>query len=158
MARLINEGKGCQDNLNNLFLLFDVYNTLNPRPDGIQERANWDALDPMMPLGQPVGKRFGHTDYAGYIVEYDYRWRSGGYVVRYEDGTLRHFPKKMSLIPIATTILSYRSAPLLQSVSTTSTRARESFSTCTGTREYFVCQFQSSFQYVCRYSTQGRGF
>jgi hypothetical protein len=37
-----------------------------------------------MPLGQPVGKRFGRTDYAGYIVGYDYRWRSGGYVVRYE--------------------------------------------------------------------------
>jgi hypothetical protein len=47
----------------------------------------------MMPLGQPVGKRFGRTDYAGYIVGYDYRWRSGGYVVRYEDGDLRHFPK-----------------------------------------------------------------
>jgi hypothetical protein len=55
------------------------------------ERENWDALDPMVPLGQPVGKRFGRTDYAGYIVAYDYR--SGGYVVRYEDGDLLYFPK-----------------------------------------------------------------
>jgi hypothetical protein len=47
----------------------------------------------MMSLGQPVGKRFGRNDYAGYIVGYDYRWKSGGYVVRYEDGDLRHFPK-----------------------------------------------------------------
>jgi hypothetical protein len=93
MARLIDEGKACQDDLDNLFLLFDVYNTLNPRPDGIQEGANWDALDPMMTLDQPVGKRFWRNDYAGYIVGYDYRWRSGGYVVRYEDGDLRHFPK-----------------------------------------------------------------
>jgi hypothetical protein len=31
MACLINEGKGCQDDLDNLFLLFDVYNTLNLR-------------------------------------------------------------------------------------------------------------------------------
>jgi hypothetical protein len=86
LARLQQEGKAHPEDLDNLLLLLDVYDTLNPRPDGTQERENWDALDPMAPLGQPV-------DYVGYIVGYDHRWRSGGYVVRYEDGDLFHFPK-----------------------------------------------------------------
>jgi hypothetical protein len=30
MARLVNESKACQDDLDNLFLLFDVHNKLNP--------------------------------------------------------------------------------------------------------------------------------
>ena len=47
----------------------------------------------MAPLDQPVANRFGQSDYVGYILGYDYRWRSGGYVVRYEDGDLFHFPK-----------------------------------------------------------------
>jgi hypothetical protein len=94
IARFRQEGKAHPQDLDNLLILLDVYDTLNPRPGGTQERENWDALDPMAPLGQPVAKRFGQSDYVGYIVGYDYRWRSGGYVVvRYEDGDLFHFPK-----------------------------------------------------------------
>jgi hypothetical protein len=93
IVRLRQEGKAHPQDLDNLLILLDVYDNLNPRPDGTQERENWDALDPMAPLGQPVAKRFGQSDYVGYIVGYDYRWRSGGYVVRYEDGDLLHFPK-----------------------------------------------------------------
>jgi hypothetical protein len=71
--RLRQEGKAHPQDLDNLLILLDVYDTLNPRPDGTQEWENWDALDPMAPLGQPVAKRFGQSDYVGYIVGYDYR-------------------------------------------------------------------------------------
>jgi hypothetical protein len=48
----------------------------------------------MNPLGQPVGKRFVRTDYAGYIVGFDHRREGGSYLVRYEDGGLLHFPAR----------------------------------------------------------------
>ena len=47
----------------------------------------------MTTLGQAVAKRFGQSNYVGYIIGYDYRWRSGGYVVLFEDGDLFHFLK-----------------------------------------------------------------
>ena len=47
----------------------------------------------MAPLGQPVANRFGQSDYVGYIVGYDHRWKSRGYVVRYKVGDLLHLPK-----------------------------------------------------------------
>ena len=93
IARLRQEGNAHPQDLDNLLFLLDVYDNLNPRHDGTQERENWDALDPMATLGQPVAKRFGQSDYVIYIVLYYYRWRSGGYVVRYKDGDLLHFPK-----------------------------------------------------------------
>ena len=62
------EGKAHPQDLDNLLILLDVYDNLNPRPDGTQERENWDTLDPMAPLGQPVAKRFGQSDYVSYIV------------------------------------------------------------------------------------------
>jgi len=48
----------------------------------------------MKPLGQPVGKRFVRTDYAGYIVGFDHRREGGSYLVRYEDCDLLHFPAR----------------------------------------------------------------
>jgi curved DNA-binding protein CbpA len=85
--RLKSAGKALQQDVDNLITLFDVYDTLPRRPNGLLEGENWDAVDPMKPLGQPVGKRFVRTDYAGYIVGFDHlregilfdsirRWRS----------------------------------------------------------------------------------
>jgi hypothetical protein len=71
--RLKSEGKVLQEDMDNLLTLFYVYDMLPPRPNGIQEGKNWNALDPMKPLGQPVGKRFVGADYAGYIVGFDHR-------------------------------------------------------------------------------------
>ena len=48
----------------------------------------------MKPLGQPVGKRFVRTDYAGYIVGFDHRREGGSYLVRYEDVDLLEFPAR----------------------------------------------------------------
>ena len=71
--RLKSAGKALQQDVDNLITLFDVYDTLPVRPYGLLEGENWDAVDPMKPLGQPVGKRFVRTDYAGYIVGFDHR-------------------------------------------------------------------------------------
>jgi hypothetical protein len=63
-------------------------------------------VDPMKPLGQPVGKRFVGADYAGYIVGFDHR-----------RGVLIWFDTKMeisflsplaSLIPIEIIMLACR--------------------------------------------------
>jgi hypothetical protein len=62
ITRLKTEGKALQEDVDNLLTLFDVYDTLPPRPNGIQEGENWDALDQMKPLGQTVGKRFVGAD------------------------------------------------------------------------------------------------
>ena len=49
----------------------------------------------MVPLGQPVGKRFVGIDYAGFIVGYaSHRHRSGHYWVRYQDEDLISFPER----------------------------------------------------------------
>ena len=64
----------------------------SPPEDGILEREIWDSVDPMKPLGLPVGKPFGRDDYAGYVVGFDHRRAGGSDLVRYEDGDLRHFP------------------------------------------------------------------
>ena len=92
--RLKSAGKALQQDVDNLITLFDVYDTLPLRPNGILEGENWDAVDPMKPLGQPVGKRFVRTDYAGYIVGFDHRREGGSYLFRYEDGDLLHFPAR----------------------------------------------------------------
>jgi len=92
--RLKSAGKALQQDVDNLITLFDVYDTLLLRPNGLLEGENWDAVDPMKPLGQPVGKRFVRTDYAGYIVGFDHRREGGSYLVRYEDGDLLHFPAR----------------------------------------------------------------
>ena len=94
ITRLKNEGKSHQADVENLLILLDVYDTLPPRPNGIQEGENWNALDPMMPLGQPVGKRFAGVNYAGYIVAYDYVSEGGHYLVRYKDDGLISFPAR----------------------------------------------------------------
>jgi hypothetical protein len=92
--RLKSDSKALQQDVDNLLTLFDVYDTLPSRPNGIQEGENWDALDPMKPLGQPVGKRFVGADYAGYIVGFDHRRERCSYLVRYEDGDLLPFPAR----------------------------------------------------------------
>ena len=92
--RLKSAGKALQQDEDNLITLIDVYDTLPLRPNGILEGENWDAVDPMKPLGQPVGKRFVRTDYAGYIVGFDHRREGGSCLVRYEDGDLLHFPAR----------------------------------------------------------------
>ena len=92
--RLKSAGKALQQDMDNLITLFHVYDTLHLIPNGILEGENWDAVDPMKPLGQPVGKRFVRTDYAGYIVGFDHRREGGSYLVRYEDGDLLHFPAR----------------------------------------------------------------
>jgi hypothetical protein len=92
--RLKSAGKTLQKDVDILITLFDVYDTLPLRPNGILEVENWDDVDPMKPLGQPVGKRFVRTDYAGYIVGFDHRKEGGSYLFRYEDGDLLHFPAR----------------------------------------------------------------
>jgi hypothetical protein len=52
--RLQSAGKSLQQDMDNLITLFHVYDTLPLRPNGILEGENWDAVDPMKPLGQPV--------------------------------------------------------------------------------------------------------
>jgi hypothetical protein len=47
--RLKSDGKALQQGVDNLMTLFYVYDTLPPRPNGIQEGENWDAVDPMSP-------------------------------------------------------------------------------------------------------------
>ncbi len=73
-----------------------MYDKLPPRPDGLQEGEHWDSsVDPLVALGQPVGKRFGGIDYAGYIVGYEsHRHRSGHDWVRYQDEDLISFPER----------------------------------------------------------------
>jgi hypothetical protein len=94
--RLKSAGKALalQQDVDNLITLFDEYDTLPLRTNGILEGENWDADDPMKPLGQPVGKRIVRTDCAGYIVGFDHRREGGSYLVRYEDGDLLHFPAR----------------------------------------------------------------
>ena len=78
LARLLREGKALQEDVANMQSFVDVYDKLPPRPDGLQEGEHWDSsVDPLVPLGQPVDKRFGGIDYAGYIVGYEsHRHRS----------------------------------------------------------------------------------
>ena len=57
--------KALQEVADNFNILLDVYDSLPPRPNAPPEGAIWDALDPMAPLGLPVGKRFFGNDYAG---------------------------------------------------------------------------------------------
>ena len=45
------EGKTLQSDVDNFYILLDVYDSLPLRPDALQDRANWDALDPLAPLG-----------------------------------------------------------------------------------------------------------
>jgi hypothetical protein len=72
IARLFREGKALQEDVANMQFFVDVYDKLPPRPHGLQEGDHWDStVDPLVPLGQPVGKRFGGIDYAGYIVGYE---------------------------------------------------------------------------------------
>jgi hypothetical protein len=71
-----------------------VYDTLPLRPNGIKEGENWDVVDPMKTIGQPVGKRFVRADYVGYIVGFDHRREGESYLVRYEDVDLLHFPAR----------------------------------------------------------------
>ena len=71
-----------------------MYDSLPPRPDAPHERAIWDALDPLAPLGQPVATRIFGIDYAGYLVGYDHLQDLGSYHVWYEDGDHRHFIKR----------------------------------------------------------------
>jgi hypothetical protein len=78
--RLKSAGKELQQDVDNLITLFDVYDTLPLRPNGILEGKNWDDVDPMKPLGQTVGKRVVRTDYAGYIVGFDHRREGGSYL------------------------------------------------------------------------------
>jgi hypothetical protein len=93
IARLFREGKALQEDVANMQSFVDVYDKLPPRPDGLQEGENWDSS--LVPLGQPVGKRFGGIDYAGYIVGYEsLRHRSGHYWVRYQDEDLISFPER----------------------------------------------------------------
>jgi hypothetical protein len=92
--RLKSAGKALQQDVDNLITVFDVYDMLPLRPNGILEGENWDAVDPMKPLGQPVGKRLVRTDYAGYIVGFDHHREGESYLVRYEDGDLLHFPAR----------------------------------------------------------------
>ncbi len=66
------EGKAIQEDVYNFNILLDVYGSLPPRPNEPPARAIWDVLDPMAPLGLPVGKRFFGNDYAGYSVGYDH--------------------------------------------------------------------------------------
>jgi len=85
-----------QSALGVLVLSFKSSINLPPRPDGLQEGEHWDSsVDPLVPLGQPVGKRFGGIDYAGYIVGYEsHRHRSGHDWVRYQDEDLISFPER----------------------------------------------------------------
>jgi hypothetical protein len=83
------EGTALQEDVKNFNILLDVYDTMPPRPRAVQERENWDALDPMAPFGKPIGKRFSGADYAGYIVGYEHR--KAQYIVRYDDGDHRSF-------------------------------------------------------------------
>jgi hypothetical protein len=91
--RLLQEGKALQEDVDNFNILLDVYDCLPPRPNALPEREIWDSLDPMAPLGIPVGKRFFGQDYAGYIVGCDHKKELGSYLVRYDDGDHRHFKK-----------------------------------------------------------------
>jgi hypothetical protein len=83
---LFREGKALEEDVANMQSFVDVYDKLPPRPDGLQEGEHWDSsVDPLVPLGQPVGKRFAGIDYAGYIVENEsHRHRSIHYWVRYQ--------------------------------------------------------------------------
>ena len=96
IARLFREGKALEEDVANMQSFVDVYDKLPPRPDGLQEGEHWDSsVDPLVALGQPVGKRFGGIDYAGYIVGYEsHRHRSGHYWVRYQDEDLISFPER----------------------------------------------------------------
>jgi hypothetical protein len=55
--RLLQEGKALQDDVDRFKIFLDVYEILPPRPNTQPQRENWDSLDPMAPLGLPVGKR-----------------------------------------------------------------------------------------------------
>ena len=92
--RLLQEGKALQEDVDRFKFFLDVYEILPPRPNTQPQRENWDSLDPMAPLGLPVGKRISGQDYVGYIVGYDHRKELGSYLVRYEDGDHRHFKKR----------------------------------------------------------------
>jgi hypothetical protein len=92
--RLKGDGKALEQDVDNLITLFHVYDTLPLRRNEILEGENWNAVDPMKPLGQPVGKRFVRTDYAGYIVGFTHRREGGSYLFRYEDGDLLHLPAR----------------------------------------------------------------
>ena len=112
--RLESDGKALQQDVDTLFTLFYGHDTLPPRPTGIQEGENWDDVDPMKLLGQPVGERFVRADYAGYIVGFDYRRAGGSYLVRYEDGDRLPFPAR-ELDTFQSSMFTCRTAPLLQS-------------------------------------------
>jgi hypothetical protein len=90
---LLQEGKTLQEDVDNFNILLDVYDCLPPRPYALTEREIWDSLDPMTPLGIPIGKRFFGQDYAGYIVRCDHKKELGSYLVRYDDGDHCHFKK-----------------------------------------------------------------
>lgn len=60
----------------------DFYDTIPPRPQG-EAGQEWDAADPLAPLGQPVGNRIQGRDWSGHIVLYDHL--SKHYRIRYEE-------------------------------------------------------------------------
>ncbi len=134
-------GKTLQQDVDNLITLFDVYDLLPLRPNGILEGENWDAVDLIKSLDQPVGKRFVRTDYAGYIVGFDHCREGSSYLVQYEDGDLLHFPVRE--------LDTYRNYYVhMQNCDPPPEHAQE----------HVVCRFHSSSQYVCCYSQTGRRF
>jgi curved DNA-binding protein CbpA len=148
IARLFREGKALQEDVANMQSFVDVYDKLPPRPDGLQEGEHWDSIvDPLVPLGQPVGKRFGGIDYAGNIVGYEsLRHRSGHYLVRYQDEDLISFPARELNV-----YLNYYVHMQIESCCTSSSaRSSSRFRKC------FIFGFQSRSQYLRGYGAQGR--
>ena len=123
-----------------------LYDKLPPRPDGLQEGEHWDSsVDPLVPFGQPVGKRFGGIDYAGYIVGYEsLRHRSGRYWVRYQDEDLISFPERELNVYLNYYVhMQNHAAP-------PPARSSSRFRKCS------IFGFQSRSQYVRGYGAQGR--
>jgi hypothetical protein len=107
--RLKSAGKALQQDVDNLITLFDVYDTLPLRPNGLLEGENWDAVDPMKPLGQPVGKRFVVLHLCALItraISLDSTIAGKGDLIWFDTKTVISFIFSLaSLIPIATILV-----------------------------------------------------
>ena len=94
VTRLKNEGKSHQADVENLLILLDVYDTLPPRPNGIQEGENWNASNFQRYISLHDYVSEGGHYYTIYIVAYDYVSEGGHYLVRYKDDGLISFPAR----------------------------------------------------------------
>jgi hypothetical protein len=104
-----------QQDVDNLLTLFDVYDTLPLRPNGIEEGENWVVLDQMKPLGQQLANALWAP--VTRAISLDSTIAGRGVPIWFDTKMETSFLSPLaSLIPIETIMLACRTALLLHHV------------------------------------------